>query len=162
LRGLLLLELEDGVVEGGDDVEGEDEELQLGPVLPAEGAEGEEAVVHLEGEPGPLHLPRLTLVLVEVFEGLRLLRSHVVELGFAVQFLLDLPRSVHHADLSPGGASQRAVLIGETALVPAELVDVELVLELIQSAWGGRYLSCLRRERRERVVGLVSSSSGLR
>lgn len=132
MRGLLLLELENGVEKGRGDVEDEDEELDLGPVALAEGAEGEEVVVDLEGEPRPLHLAGLTFVLVEVLERLRLLRSYVVELGETVQLLLDLHRAVHGARLRTGTPAQLAVLLRESALVPAELVDVEPALELLE------------------------------
>lgn len=130
--GLLLLVLLEGVVEGGEDVEEEDDELQARPVLLAEGAEGEVVVVHLEGEPGPFDLARLALVLVEVLEGFCLLCCHVVELGESVQLLLDLPRAVHHSSLSPSAASQVAGLLRQASLVPAELIDVHFFLQLVQ------------------------------
>lgn len=106
LGGLLLLELGDCVVEGGNDVEDEDEELQLGPVFFAESAEGKEVVVNLEGEPRPFHLSRLTLVLMEVLEGFGLLCSHIVELRLTVQLFLDLTGTMHGTDFSTGGATE--------------------------------------------------------
>lgn len=122
--GLLFLVLFKGVVEGWDDVEEEDGELEAWPVLFAEGAEGEVIVVHLEGEPGPFYLAGLALVLMEVLEGFCLLGCHVVELGESVQLLLDFSCAVHHSSLSPGVASQVAGLLRQTSLVSAELIDV--------------------------------------
>ena len=122
--GLLLLVLLNGVVEGWDDVEEEDGELDARPVSLAEGAEGEVVVVHLEGEPRPFYLPGLALVLVEVLEGFCLLGCHVVELGEAVQLLLDLPCAVHDSGLGSRASSQVAGLLRQPSLVPAELVDV--------------------------------------
>jgi hypothetical protein len=118
------LELGDCVVECGNDVEDEDEELQLGPVFLAENAEGKEIVVDLEAKPRPFHLSRHTLVLMEVLEGFGLLGSHVVELGLGIQLFLDLAGTMHRADFSSGSTTQLAVFLRETSLVPTELVNV--------------------------------------
>lgn len=130
--GLLLFVLLEGVVEGWEDVEEEDGELQPRPVLLAEGAEGEVIVVHLECEPGPFHLPRLALVLVEVLEGFRLFGCDVVELGESVQLLLDLSRTMHHSSLCPGSASRVTDLLRQASLISAELIDVHFFLQLVQ------------------------------
>jgi hypothetical protein len=64
----LFLELQQTVVERGQDVENEEEKLDLGPVVLTEGPEGKVVVIHLEGEPRPFDLSGLTLVLMEIFE----------------------------------------------------------------------------------------------
>lgn len=133
LGGLLFLEFDEAEVERGDDVEEKDEKLDLWPVSFAESPQSEEIVVHLKGKPGPFHLPRLALVLVEIFEGLGLVGSHVVELRPVVQDFLDVAGLMHLAGLGAGGASELAVFVGEAALVPSELVDVQLVSELFES-----------------------------
>ena len=130
--GLLFLVLLQCVVEGWDDVEEEDGELKAWPILLAEGAEGEEFVVHLEREPGPFDLPGLALVLMEVLEGFCLLSCYVVELRESVQLLLDFSCAMHHSGLSPCASSQVAGLLRQATLVSAELIDVQFALQLVQ------------------------------
>lgn len=123
---LLFLELSNGIVESGYDIEDKDEELNLGPIVLPECPEGEIIVIHLEAEPRPFHLPGFPFILMEIFERFSLFSSDVVELGETVQFLLDLTRAMHHSSLRTRVAPQLAVFLGKTALVSAELVDVEL------------------------------------
>ena len=133
LGGLLFLQFDEAEVERGDDVEEKDEKFDFWPVSLAESPQSEEVVVHLESKPGPFHLSGLALVLVEIFEGLGLVGSDVVELGPVVQNFLDVAGVMHLAGLRAGGASELAVFVGKAALVPSELVDVQLVSELLES-----------------------------
>jgi hypothetical protein len=133
LGGLLFLQFDEAEVERGDDVEEKDEKLDFWPVSLAESPQSEEVVVDLESKPGPFHLSGLALVLVEIFEGLGLVGSDVVELGPVVQNFLDVAGVMHLAGFRAGGASELAVFVGKAALVHSELVDVQLVSELLES-----------------------------
>lgn len=134
-------------VEGGQDVEEEHKELDLRPVLGPEGFESEIFVVHLECEPGPLHRPRLSLILVEVLERLSLLLRYRVELGGSVQLFLDLDLPVHAPSLAKRSTSQSRVLAGKSSLVPAELIDIGLLLDFLLPRSPSIYLAALREAR---------------
>jgi hypothetical protein len=67
------------VVESGQNVEKEDQELDLRPIFRAESLESKVFVVDLGCKPGPFHCSSCALVLMEVLEGFGFLGSNSVE-----------------------------------------------------------------------------------
>lgn len=137
-QGFLLEPLED-VVEGGEDVDEENECLELGPVIFAETVEFEVLVVYLEGKPGPFHLSGSSLILMEIFERFSLLSGNVVELRLVIKNFLDVGTAMQDVWLLDCSSSSETGLVGQTSLISSEVVDVESLFGLLHSKWQVAY-----------------------
>ena len=90
-------------------------------------------IVHLGREPGPLHLSCFSLVLVEIFEGFRLLGSHIDKLRIVVENILNFSRPMHLPGLTLRASPVEPPLVRKASLVASEFIDIKLFLELFVS-----------------------------
>ena len=131
--------MKSSVVESGQDVEKEYQELKLRPVFRAEGLEGKVFVVDLRSKPGPFHCSDFPLILMEVLERLSFLSRYAVEFRRFVKRFFNLNLPMHSSNISQRFSSYFSAPARQSSFVSAKLINIRLLFNLFFSKSDRKY-----------------------